>query len=165
MRVLAIAACLGLLTCGGCTVMNVVFQLGPRVADCGDPVPSTQALAGDFNRRLRVEVQSGDVTEGFEVIAQKRGPRLVVVGLARFGNRAFSIVQERDQLDVESPMKPIERVAPINILRDLYVWPFQAQPAPDGVVLAISSDGRSAELTHEACGFTTTIVDLDAAHE
>ncbi len=146
-------------------MMTVLLQLKPRVEDCGGPVPSTQTLAGDFDRRLRIEVESGDLAEGFEVIVQKRGPRLVVVGLARFGNRAFSIVQEGDQLDIDSPLKAIEKVAPINILRDLYVWPLQVQPARGGVVLDISPNGRSAALTHEACGFTTTIVDLDAAHE
>ena len=160
MRALVLATWLAIVGASGCMTVGLWLNSGPRIDDCGGPIPSAQTLTGDLDRRLRVEVTAGEIAEGFEVVVQKRGDRLVVVGLSRFGQRAFSIVQEGEEVKVDSRMKPIERVAPINILRDLYVWPFHVTEVSAGIRLKVAEDRRTAELTREVCDYTTTIVDL-----
>ncbi len=160
MKTVILAAAFSLL-CGGCSTIALIFLRGDSVQDCGGAIPSTETVDGDIDKRLRVEVQGAQVTEGFEVIVQKRGDRLVVLGLTRFGSRAFTILQEGERIEIDSPMEAIERVSPVNILRDLYIWPLMALP-PGSAELTLSDDGKSATVDHQDCGFSTILVELES---
>ena len=147
----------------GCSRIAMTIYRPARIAECPGPIPPSSASSGDFTRRLRVHVESGEVSEGYQVIVQKRADRLTVIGLTRFGARAFSIVQIGDQLTVESSLKPIESVPPANVLRDLYRWPLERVETPDDGPVRLLRDPRhnAATLVNEPCGYRTTIVELD----
>ncbi len=147
----------------GCARIAMMIYRPARIAECPGPIPSSSELSGDFTRRLRVRIESDEVSEGYQVILQKRADRLTVIGLTRFGARAFSMVQIGDALTVESSLKPIEPVPPANLLRDFYRWPLRRVETPsDGPVrLLLDPQRNAATLVNEPCGYRTTIVELD----
>ena len=147
----------------GCARVAVFYGL-PRIQPCDISVPPSTGLRGDLVRRLQVHVESDEVSEGFQIVLQKRGERLTVVGLTRFGATAFTIVQEVDEIEVRSSMGPIAAVPPRNLLIDLHHWPLGTLATP-WVKLEVAADGRSATLVNRRCGYRTTIVDTaDANH-
>lgn len=153
---------LALLGIAGCTM--IAASRMPRIAACEVSLPQPDDIEKDRLWRLRVHTRAEEVSEGYEVVVQKRGDTLTFVGLTRFGATAFTIVQHGDEIEVQSAMKPIEAVPPINLLADVYRWPLGALQTPDAVV-EIATDGRSATIVNDACGYRTTIVDVsDGLH-
>lgn len=146
----------------GCTRLAVLYAV-PRIPACDIAVPPSTALRGDLMRRLQVHVQSDEVSEGFQVVLQKRGARLTVVGLTRFGATAFTIVQEGDEVETRSTMGPVAAVPPRNLLIDLHHWPLGTLATP-WVKVEVAADRRSATLVNQRCGYRTTLVDTTDAH-
>jgi hypothetical protein len=84
--------------------------------------------------------------EGFDAAVQKRGARLTVIGLAPWGSRAFTLVQEgkvvtfTKELDEELPFPPEA------ILQDLHRTWFKGwtgAPRPDGTHTDTAPDGET----------------------
>ncbi len=148
---------LALLGIAGCT-MIAAYRM-PRIAACEVALPRPGDLEEDRLWRLRVHTRAAEVSEGYEVVLQKRGDTLTFVGLTRFGATAFTIVQRGDEVEVQSAMKPIEAVPPLNLLADVYRWPLGALETEDAVV-EVAADGRSATIVNDACGYRTNIVDI-----
>lgn len=133
---------LGLLA--GCMTLRLITQRPARLAECpGILVPSEQ-IDGDFLSRMQIQITSEHVAVGYDLILQKKGDRLVLIGLTRFGAKAFSVVQVGRHLEVESTMGPATQVPPANILRDLHRARFLgAGPAPASGVVESQRDGES----------------------
>lgn len=160
MRLAAIAV-VAAIVCGGCQRLMVAWYGPPRIPICGAAIPPNTALAGDFTRRLRVHVTSARVSEGFEVIVQHRRGELTLVGLTRFGAKAFTVVQSGDEIRVVSFLKLVESVPPVNILADILRWPLGGTfGAGDDTEVHRADDGRSAVIVNQRCGYRTTIFDL-----
>ncbi len=163
---LALALSLAL-TCAinGCARLAPLLYHPARIAECNEALPSTRAIAGgDFVRRLRLHTTAGTVSDGFEVVVQKRGLRLTVVALTRFGTRAFSIVQNDRELNVEIDVPAMQVIPPRNVLLDLYHWPLRGIRANgEDARLSVEENGNSATIENTACGYRTAIVEL--SHE
>jgi hypothetical protein len=132
-----------LLAAGGCR-LPLVLHPPPRIADCPGGIASTRALpAGDFVIREQVRVVGEDVDASFDVVAEKRGDRLVLVGFDPVGAKAFSVIQEGSEVRSESFLGRALQVAPENILRDLHAADFaRADASPRAEVHRPGCDYR-----------------------
>lgn len=138
---------LGLLLAGaGCATW---LGLPPRLAECPGAVPHTRELPpGDWLVRERVRVVGGDVDVGLEVVAEKRGDRLVVVAFHTLGAKAFSLVQHGEDVEVESHLGRALPVPPRNVLRDLHSAGLGARAA-------------RVRVERPRCGYTATFVRVE----
>lgn len=161
MKRLAILSVLTALGSSGCTTVYLMLYPPPAIPLCEQVIPPSSTLEGDFVRRLRVHVEAAHVSEGFEVIAQHRRGQLTLIGLTRYGAKAFTVVHRDDAIQIVSFLSPIESVPPANILADLYRWPFGvATSPPTAVEVDVRDDGRAATITHHLCDYRATIVDV-----
>lgn len=120
----------------------------PRLADCPGPLlPTGELPPGDFVLRERVRITGGDVDVGFQLVAEKRGERLVLVALNAFGAKAFAVTQQGLRVESESYLGAALQVPPENVLRDLHAARFARRDAPLRVVVA-----------RPGCGYTATFV-------
>ncbi len=77
------------------------------------------AVPGDFVLRERQRILSRDRKIMLELVAEKHGSTLVLVGLHRMGQKAFKIVQQGERVSVQTYWgRPAVR--PINVLRDFH---------------------------------------------
>jgi hypothetical protein len=112
-------------------------------------VPAVASLpAGDFGWRERVRYRGGDVDAGFLVVAEKRGHRLVLVGLNPFGAKAFSVTQQHGAVTAESHLGRALAVPPENVLRDWYALRARTEGG--------SADGAPVRIARPACGYEAT---------
>lgn len=133
------------LVAAGCSALPGPWRL-PHLGDCPGGLVSTAALApGDFALRERLRVVGGDVDAGFEVVAERRGDRLVVVGFNAFGAKAFAAIQEGDAVEARSFLGRALPVDPANVLRDLHAAGRFAPDAPPRAAIA-----------RPGCGYTAT---------
>jgi uncharacterized protein DUF3261 len=93
---------------------------GRAVPECPGELVSSEAIPGEFLLRQRWRVERGDEAWSLEVVAQKRGDELVVVGLHPFGAKLFAIRQRGLETSVEAVPAPALEVPPLNVLRDLH---------------------------------------------
>lgn len=136
---------------GGCTVASFVAL--PRLPRCPGPIPSTEVLpAGDLVWRDRVRYRGGEVDAGFSLVAEKRGQRLVLVGLNAFGARAFSVTQERERIETGARLGPALEVPPETVLRDWYAARAAEGAAPGTLELARPECGYRATFVAESRG-------------
>ena len=123
-RSLAFAALLAL----GCATLPIGL---PYVPDCAGALVDTTALpGGDFTLRERVRIEARDVDVALEVVAERRGEQLVLVGFDAFGARAFSVVQTGVATETDAPMGRAFPIGPLNLLRDAHA---AGRFAPDAV--------------------------------
>jgi hypothetical protein len=126
----------------------------PHLAACPGPlVPSEEIPDGDFLLRERVRVVGGEVDAGLELVVERRGPRLVVVGFNAFGAKAFSVVQRGSDVETESYL-PALPVPPGNALRDLHAARFLPQDAA-------ARRRERVEVARPGCGYTATFVGVE----
>lgn len=120
----------------------------PRLPACPGPIPSTDALpAGDLVWRDRVRYRGGEVDAGFSLVAEKRGTQLVLVGLNAFGARAFSVIQQRQQIEADARLGRALEVPPETVLRDWHAARAAGTEAP-----------ATLELARPECGYRATFV-------
>jgi hypothetical protein len=113
------ALALLLVAAGGCATARWLLHPPPRLAACPGPIPSTGTLAGgDRVWHDRARYRGAAVDAGFSLVAEKRGERLVLVGLDAFGARAFSVTQERLAVEADARMGRALAVPPETVLRD-----------------------------------------------
>jgi hypothetical protein len=142
------ALALLLLAAGGCTTARWLLHPPPRLAACRGAIPSSAALAGgDRVWHDRARYRGGAVDAGFALVAEKRGPRLVLVGLDAFGARAFSVTQEGDAVESDARYGRALAVSPETVLRD---W--HALRAADASLHA------PLVLARPECGYEVTLV-------
>ncbi len=105
-------------------------------------------MGGDFLLRQRLRVRGDGVDVGFELVTQKKGAELTMVGLTSFGAKAFALTQKGTDVRVDSFMGPAWPVPPRNVLRDLNRMMFLAVPGgpfPNGTVEAALGGTRITE--------------------
>ncbi len=140
------------LAAGGCTTLRYLIHPPPRLAACPGPIPSTAALpAGDLVWHDRVRYRGGAVDAGFALVAEKRGERLVLVGLNAFGARAFTVTQEREAVAADARMGRALAVPPETLLRDWHALRAAGAEPPATFTLARPECGYQATFAAESC--------------
>lgn len=134
------------LALGGCATASWLLHPPARLSPCPGPIPSTDTLPpGDLAWRDRVRYRGGEVDVGFVLVAEKRADRLVLVALNAFGAQVFSVVQQQQQVAVDSRLGRALQVPPETVLRDWHAARAAAPPA-------------KLELARPECGYTATFV-------
>lgn len=131
--------------------------------ECPGPLVPTQEIEGDFRIRQRVRVQGEDLDWRLELIAQKRGDELVLVGLDTFGGKSFVVTQRGTDVSVERPRGRLP-LPPIDLLRDFHRARLISEDAPPepGVRLERPNLGE-VSIEHERCGYRALLVTLEEA--
>lgn len=107
------------------------FPQAPRsIEDCPAEIRSTDEIPGDFTIRHRVTVSAEDLDFPFELIVQKKGRELVLVGLSPFGTKLFTVIQTGIETDVDALPRAVLPIPPLNVLRDLHRLRFPVPNAP-----------------------------------
>ncbi len=116
---------IALLVLAGCTA--------PRTPAPTDDYPGVlhppRELSPDMVVEQHIEATRGDQHGGFDVVLQKRGAELTLVGLGPLGIRAFVLRQEGDQASLERTMGPPLPFPPRNVLVDVHRAFFERLPA------------------------------------
>jgi len=146
----ALAALL-LLAAGGCAATRLLLHPPPRLDACPGPIPSTGTLpSGDLVWHDRVRYRGGDVDAGFSLVAEKRGEHLVLVGLNAFGARAFSVTQQRTEVEADARMGRALAVPPETVLRDWHALRAARAEPPATLTLARPECGYVATFAAES---------------
>ena len=133
----------------GCAALQVATA--PRISDCDGPlVASADIPGGDFRLRERVRFAGEGVDLGLELLAERRGARLVVIGFNAFGARVFSLVQQGVAVEVDAPLGRALAVPPENALRDLHEARFFHPESGDRV-----------EVRRPGCDYSATFVRVE----
>jgi hypothetical protein len=98
------------------------------------PLDSPGIYAGDFTDRQRIVATSGAHTQSFDVIVQKRGDVLTIVGLTPFESRAFVLEQAGERIRFESFMPQKLPFPPEYVLIDIHRVLFPGVGAPGQVL-------------------------------
>ena len=146
----AVAAVLACCLLGGC---RHVPWGGRALPACPGPLVSTLDIPGDFLWRYQVQIDSdGDVGDAaFQLVVQKRGDELVLVGIHALGAELFSVRQIGTRVDVEALPPQALPIPPENVLRDVHRLRFAASAATPEI--AWDADGKGAEIRHPGCGY------------
>lgn len=125
---------------------------GPaRLRDCpGTLVDVEEIPGGDFLLRERLRVRGEDVDFSVDLVAERRGPHLVVVGLDAFGARVFHVEQEGVGVSSASRFGPMLPLPPENALRDLHAARF-----------ATPDRGGRVEISRPGCGYSATFLRIE----
>jgi Protein of unknown function (DUF3261) len=139
-----IAAGIALLFSASCSGL----PFAPRaISDCPAEIRSTDDIPGDFAMREWVTVRAEDVDFPFELIVQKKGRELVLVGLSPMGAKLFSVVQLGIETDVDALPGAVLPIPPLNVLRDLQRFRLAQPSAP-------TPELEPAVFDHAACGYS-----------
>jgi hypothetical protein len=140
-----------LVAAGGCGAARWLLHPPPRLGACPGPIPSTATLAGgDFVWHDRVRYRGGAVDAGFSLVAEKRGARLVLVGLDAFGARAFSVTQDGLTVEADARMGRALAVPPETVLRDWHSLRAAAAGLHEPLALARPECGYEVTLVAES---------------
>ena len=159
---LALACLLPLLGCA-----SLGLALSRALPDGGRECPGrllpTEQIEAGLRIRQSVRVQGEDLDWRIDLVAQKRGDALVLIGLDAFGAKSFVVTQRGSQVSVERPRGRLP-LPPIDLLRDFHrAWllPETAPPEPGARMERPSRD--EVTIDHEACGYRIRLVTLERA--
>jgi hypothetical protein len=118
------------------------------VPDCPGELVATASLPDDFLLRERVRIASGDEIWSLQLIAQKRGDELLLIGLDPLGVKLFTLRQRGTTTSVEALPPPVLEVPPENLLRDLHRVRFLtlASTTDDGTRRGVLGDLEITEI-------------------
>jgi hypothetical protein len=123
----------GLLLAAACATSQ---RTRSSVPDYPTPPVDVGSPRGDFLRRQELVVRYREKTRSFDVVLQKRGNELLLLGLGPFGIKAFALSQTgtvvsfRPYLPVQLPFPP--RYV-LNDIARTYFLSIGEGPLPDGV--------------------------------
>ena len=117
------------------------------IEDCPAEIRSTDEIPGEFTIRQRVTVSTEDLKFPFELIVQKKGRELVLIGLSPMGAKLFSVIQTGIETDVDALPRAVLPIPPLNVLRDLHRLRF---PVPNGPM----TDLDQAVFDHAGCRYS-----------
>lgn len=104
------------------------FHRSGATASCDGEIVPMSSVPDDFTLRERQRIASRGQEIMLEIVAEKRGDKLVLVGLHRMGQKAFKIVQAGEKVSVQTYWgRP--PVRPMNVLRDFHRVHFLALAA------------------------------------
>jgi hypothetical protein len=129
---------------GGCRHLPSRSRALP---DCPGQWVSTGAIAGDFLLRQQVRIEAGDRVWSLQLVTQKRGDELLLLGLDPFGAKLFTVRQRGLATSVDALPAPLLEVPPLNLLRDLHRERFLAlaNPGADGTFQATRAGTKIRE--------------------
>lgn len=147
----ALALLLLLVPAGGCVTAQLLLHPPPRLRPCPGAIPSTATLPdGDLVWRDRARYRGGEVDAGFSLVAEKRGERLVLVGLDAFGAHAFSVTQQRLAVESDARLGRALAVPPETVLRDWHALRAAGAAPPATLTLARPECGYEATFAAES---------------
>lgn len=119
------------------------------IPNCPGSLRSTDEIRGDFVLRQQIRVVAKGVDFPFELVVQKRGRELILVGLSPLGAKLFTTIQTGLDTRVDALPGAVLPIPPLNVLRDLHRFRFPDPYPPIGA-------GGSAELLNAHCGYSIT---------
>lgn len=93
---------------------------GRSLSDCPGSLVATDAIAGDFLVRQRVLITAGNESWSLQLVAQKRGDELTLLGFHPLGAKLFTLQQRGDRIAVDAAPPPLLEIPPRNLLRDFH---------------------------------------------
>ena len=108
------------------------------VPDCPGPLVATDAVTGDFLVRQRLRVTAGDQSWSLQLVAQKQGDELTLLGFHPLGAKLFTLQQRGLRITADAAPAPLLEIPPRNLLRDFHRERFFA-------VSATGTDGAFEE--------------------
>jgi len=137
-------ACAAWLGCSACSSL----PLGSRaIPDCPGEIYSTHQIPGSFAAREQVTVTAENLEFPFELVVQKNGDELVLIGLSPLGAKLFSVVQIGSEPSVDALPAAVLPIPPLNVLRDLHRLRFAPESQP-------ASDRDPVVIDHAECGYS-----------
>jgi Protein of unknown function (DUF3261) len=136
----------------GCVTLATLRPL-PRA--CPGALPPVEALGVDFTLRAHYRVQSRGKDLALSLAVEKRGARLVLVGIDPLGTSVFALVQEGAALSRERHLRLLFPFAPENVLRDVVRVRFPDLTAGDDAI--VSSSASTTTIARPSCDWTATL--------
>jgi hypothetical protein len=135
----------------------------PKLGSCPGGLRSTNEIEGDWVIHEQIRVVGDGVDESFGLVMQKTGPKLVLLGLTRFGTKAFGVTQIGVETWAQSYLGPALSVPPENVLRDVHRAHFLIveDPALDARSVIRDADGVIHISAHD-CGYESTLAPVSA---
>ncbi len=144
----------------GCRHLPAPFR-SRAVSDCPGPLVATDAIIGDFLVRQSVRITTGEGHWSLQLVVQKRGDELTLLGFHPLGAKLFTLQQRGDRIVVDAAPPPLLEIPPRNLLRDLHRERFLAVAATgadgafrerrgDVAILEVRNAGRVIERRFEA---------------
>ncbi len=90
------------------------------LSECPGILVATEAIAGDFLVRQRVHITAGNESWSLQLVAQKRGDELTLLGFHPLGAKLFTLQQRGDRTTVDAAPAPLLEIPPRNLLRDFH---------------------------------------------
>ena len=91
-----------------------------HLAGCPGALVPVAEIQEDFLLDQRVRIRSQDTNASLRVAVEKRGPRLVLIGLNELGAKLFTVIQTQDDVDVDALHPAVVPVSPLDLLHDLH---------------------------------------------
>jgi len=135
----------------------------PKIASCPGGLRSTNEIEGDWIIREQIRVVGSGVDESFGLVLQKTGPKLVLLGLTRFGTKAFGVTQIGVETWSESYLGPALSVPPENVLRDVQRAHFLIVDDPGLDARSVTRDADGViHVSARECGYESTLAPVSA---
>ena len=117
-------------------MLACAFGLPPQLDRCDSGGLESALPLDDFVSRYSYRTTAPGVSSTLELVAEKHGDRLAVVGFNEFGVKAFSVTRLAGVTTVERHLGPLLRVPPENVVDDLFGARFlEEMPVGSVVVL------------------------------
>jgi hypothetical protein len=162
-RALAVAAAAVAAFAAGCRHVPP----GSRpVPECPGALVSTADMGEDFLWRARVRVTAGGRSSSLQLVAQKRGDELLLLGLHPLGMKLFTLTQRGGEVQVDALPPTLLDVPPRNLLRDLHRIRFLPPRERGGALLettpppSAGGAGARVSIDNPACGVRSEYVTL-----
>jgi hypothetical protein len=91
-----------------------------HLAGCPGALEPVAEIQEDFLLDQRVRIRSQDANASLRVAVEKRGPRLVLIGLNELGAKLFTVIQTQGDVEVDALHRAVVPVSPLDLLRDLH---------------------------------------------
>jgi hypothetical protein len=154
---------LWLLAGTGCASLELgVARLLPDGAcECPGRLPPSQQLEGDFRILQRARLQGESLDWQLQLVAEKRGDALVLLGFDALGGKLFAVSQRGEEVEVERPRGRLPR-PPVDLLRDFHRARSASEAAPPEPGIRIERpQPAEVSIEHERCGYRTRLVTLE----
>ena len=128
-------------------MLACALGLPPQLGRCDSGGLESPLPREDFVGRYRYRATDQGASHSFELVAEKHGARLAVVGFNEFGVKAFSVTRLSGVTTVERHLGPLLRVPPENVVDDLFGAQF-LEGMPVGSVVVVE---------HPSCGYQARV--------
>lgn len=141
----------------GCATLAM---LRPLPHACEGPLLPVAEMGPDFALQARYRARSRGREEALLLVAEKRGGRLVLLGLDPLGTEVFALVQEDGAVRRERHLRPLFPFAPENALRDLERVRFADRLGPADAGVQVRREGGATLLSRPGCDWESTLSPL-----